>query len=94
MSADSFYNIYNFYSEGLDMRLCAADAYCSGTGVRAYLEMSQEACDFLQTYGGIYQENEHLRYKGHTVIITNELRSNRTIRIVTPDEDIYYSWWC
>lgn len=75
------------------MYICTADA---NNRRRTTLVMTQEAFDFLSahTIDAIYItiENEKI-YKGHPIVIDASLRSSKVIKMSTPKEILYYSWY-
>lgn len=85
--------MFKFHEEDLDMYICTADAQ---NRKRTTLEMTQEVFDFLSahTVDAIYitVKNEKI-YKGHPIIIDASLRSSRVIKMSTPKEILYYSWY-
>ena len=85
--------MFKFHEADLDMYICTADAQ---SRERTTLIMTPETFDFLvaHTVDAVYLtvENEKL-YKGHPIVIDASLRSSRVIKMSTPKEDLYYSWY-
>lgn len=85
--------MFKFHEEDLDMYICTADAQ---SRKRTTLEMTQEVFDFLSARitDAIYITVEHEKfYKGHPIIIDASLRSSKVIKMSTPKENLYYSWY-
>lgn len=85
--------MFEFHEANLDMYIYTADA---NNHKRTTLVMTQEAFDFLvaHTADAVYVtvENEKL-YKGHPIVIDASLRSPKVIKMSTPKEILYYSWY-